>query len=236
MARTTRQVIERALRIIGVLGAGETASADDASDGLLALNQMLDYWSSDALMVFNILEVNFPLVAGTKTYTIGTGGTFNTPRPVQIEYAFTRDSTGLDRSITLIDAETYASIILKSLPNTYPAALFYYEDFPLGQVNLYPSPMAGLTLYLGVWDAFSEYANLDASVAYPPGYEFAITYSLAELLAPEYGKPAPPDVARAAAMARGNIRSNNLPTPSMAVEFGNENRGVTYADFMRGFS
>lgn len=236
MARTTRDIIHRALRTIGVLGAGDAAPAEDATDALVALNQMLDTWSADSLLVYTINEQSFALTAGVKTYTIGTGGSFNTPRPVAIQYAYTRDSTNLDRPLGLIGVEQYSAIGLKSQPNTFPEALYFDPSFPLADVNLYPAPLSGLTLFLGLWQPFTEVASLDTSFTYPPGYEAALTYSLAEVLALEYGRPVPPDLGRAANDARKRIKGVNLPEVYSSCELSGVQGApaVSFADFMRG--
>lgn len=235
MARPTRDIIHRALRIIGVLGAGETANADDANDALIALNQMLDLWSADSLMAYVIDEQSLALTGGVATYTVGATGALNTTRPLAIQYGFTRDASATDRPVSIITQEQYANIVLKSLPASYPEALYYDATYPLGVITLYPAPMSGLTLFVGLWQPLTAIPTLDTILDYPPGYEAAITYSLAEGLAPEYQRPVTPDLARVAAKARANIQGVNLPQVFLNVEFGSGDRSLTYTDFVRGF-
>ena len=40
------------MRLIGALASGETLPADEAADGLMILNQMLDSWLAERLMAF----------------------------------------------------------------------------------------------------------------------------------------------------------------------------------------
>lgn len=70
-------IIKASLRTIGALEAGETPDADTASDALLLLNQMLDSWSNERMMLFYATTIIFPLVGGTSTYSLGPGGTIN---------------------------------------------------------------------------------------------------------------------------------------------------------------
>lgn len=42
---TARDIIKRSMKMIGALAAGETPSAEDAADGLEALNHMLKAWA-----------------------------------------------------------------------------------------------------------------------------------------------------------------------------------------------
>ena len=64
---TALEFIRRALRLANVVGDGQTPEASDAADGLTWLNDMLDSWSAESLMVY-------AQVPDTVTLT---GGTFN---------------------------------------------------------------------------------------------------------------------------------------------------------------
>lgn len=64
-------IISGALKDIGALEAGETASADAAQDALVMLNYLVDQWSNEDMMIFNVTEIIFPVIAGQVQYTIG---------------------------------------------------------------------------------------------------------------------------------------------------------------------
>ena len=66
--------ITSALRSIGALASGETPDAATANDCFNLLNEMLDEWSNDRLMIFTQQEVILELVGGQYIYTIGPGG------------------------------------------------------------------------------------------------------------------------------------------------------------------
>lgn len=67
-------VISRALKDIGALEAGETPTPDAAQDAFDMLNDMLDQWSNEDMMVFYKTEIVFPITAGQSQYTIGPTG------------------------------------------------------------------------------------------------------------------------------------------------------------------
>jgi hypothetical protein len=67
-------IISRALKDIGALEAGETPAPADAQDAFDMLNDMLDQWSNESMMVFYKTEIIFTLTAGQTQYTIGPGG------------------------------------------------------------------------------------------------------------------------------------------------------------------
>jgi hypothetical protein len=67
-------IIKGALRSIGALATGETPDADTANDCFLMLNDMLDQWSNQRMMVFAVQEVMHELASGQYQYTIGQAG------------------------------------------------------------------------------------------------------------------------------------------------------------------
>ena len=46
-------IINGALRLIGMLAEGETPSAETSADALFAMNQMIDSWNLEKLMIYN---------------------------------------------------------------------------------------------------------------------------------------------------------------------------------------
>lgn len=67
-------LIQGALLDIGARAAGETAAPEDISEAFTLLNQMLDQWSNESMMIFAKHEVIHNIVGGTYQYTIGSGG------------------------------------------------------------------------------------------------------------------------------------------------------------------
>jgi len=65
------EVISRALKDIGALEAGETPTPDAAQDAFELLNDLIDQWSNESFMVFNVTEIIFPVISGQTQYTIG---------------------------------------------------------------------------------------------------------------------------------------------------------------------
>jgi hypothetical protein len=61
---TAREIIASTLRLLGVLAAGETATANEANDALESLNQMLSSWSNENLVVYQKVRDEFTLTAG----------------------------------------------------------------------------------------------------------------------------------------------------------------------------
>jgi len=65
------EIVSRALKDIGALEAGETPTPEAAQDAFEMLNDLIDQWSNEDMMVYNITEIIFPLIPGQIEYTIG---------------------------------------------------------------------------------------------------------------------------------------------------------------------
>jgi hypothetical protein len=82
--QTAQELIKAALRVIGVVATGETPTNAELQDGLEAMKIMFRQWAAKGLMVYVSTIDTHTLTAGTKSYTIGSGATINTGRPVSI--------------------------------------------------------------------------------------------------------------------------------------------------------
>jgi len=67
-------IISRALKDIGALASGETPSPDEAQDAFDMLNDMIDQWSNEDMMIFYKTEIIYPITPGQTQYTIGPSG------------------------------------------------------------------------------------------------------------------------------------------------------------------
>jgi hypothetical protein len=93
-------IISRALKDIGALAAGETPAPEDAQDAFDMLNDMLDQWSNESMMIYYKTEIIFPVTPGQTQYTIGPGG--------QIGAVFTGSISGTTLTITSIQSGAIA--------------------------------------------------------------------------------------------------------------------------------
>jgi len=185
MAEKAEAIIKASLRLLGVLEAGESLSADDAADGLIALNDMLDEWSLQGYMQTNKVQLSQALVGGTATYTFGTGGD-NSTRPVRVTKAWIRDSSNNDYPMTILPNDRYSEIWQKTIQSSYPEYVYFREEYPLTVANLYPVPDTTYTMFLETWATIASIATVSTSVDLPPGYISAIKPILAVRIAPEY--------------------------------------------------
>src|SRR5688572_8871221 len=85
-------------------------SAAEGTYWLGRLNSFMEGLSIDRASVLSITQDNLALTAGTVSYTIGSGGAFNTTRPVKIVNAFVRDSSNYDTPVDVIGQAAYNDI------------------------------------------------------------------------------------------------------------------------------
>jgi len=64
-------IISRALKDIGALEAGETPTPEAAQDAFEMMNDLVDQWSNENMMVFNVTEIIFPVIQGQVQYSLG---------------------------------------------------------------------------------------------------------------------------------------------------------------------
>jgi len=97
-------IVSRALKDIGALEAGETPTPDAARDAFEMMNDMIDQWSNENMMVFNVTEIICPVIAGQTQYTIG-------PNPSTLNFigaSFTGSITGNVLTVTGINSGALA--------------------------------------------------------------------------------------------------------------------------------
>lgn len=186
VSQSAYNLIRASLRLIGAIATGETPTADEANDGLVTLNDMLDSWTTESLAIYGSDDNTFTTVPGQLLYTIGPGGNFVTDRPVRISDAFCTYG-GVDYDIVIIGQGEYDRITLKTQQQQIIERLLYINDNPLGIIKLWPVPASAVPLVLNIDRVLTSIPNLSTTISMPPGYSIAMRYTLALLMAPDYG-------------------------------------------------
>lgn len=206
---TAQTLIDRALRLCGALASGESPSAQETADSLIALNSMVDSWQTDRLAIYAVQDVTKTLTVSDGSYTIGSSGDINTTRPVKIVSAYITEN-GSDYPLEIIDQRAYDGLTAKTVTSSLPEYLYYAPAYPIGTIKLWPVPSAANVLTLQVWTPVQSFATAGTSVSLPPGYERALTTNLAIELAPEFGKAISQEVAKAAQESKAAIKRMNI--------------------------
>lgn len=226
---TCSSLIIRGLQMLGGKVLGGTLTSAEQTAYLAVMNAMLDSWSLSRLMVPNLVQESLALVSGTATYTIGSGGAFDTTRPIRlVDPLFVRDSGGVDYPIEQITADSYGKISLKSVSGTYPRVLYYdaANVAGLATIYLYPKPGTGLTLYINSWKQLTQFSAIGDTLVSTPGYEEAISANFAIRAAAGY-RPVPPETALIARESKAAIMKANVQPVFMSVPIGIVSTGLS---------
>ena len=178
------------MRLIGALASGEQPTGAEASDALCVLNQMLDSWNAERLMIFAIIISEFPLTPTQQTYTLGPGGNFNTVRPAKIErisiVSLTNPAQPLELPIQYYTARDWQEEVpVKLINTTLPLAVYDDQEFPYRNLSFWPIPAVAVNTRIYFWTPLSQFASLTTKVSFPPGYLEALRYNLAVRLMAE---------------------------------------------------
>lgn len=214
-------LINSSLRLIGVLAEGETPSSETSNDALVAMNQMLDSWSTERLAVFSTQDQVFTWPAGQISRTLGPSGDFVGNRPVAMDDStYFRDAgTGISYGIKIINQQQYDAISLKTVTSTFPQLLWLNMNMPDIEMFVYPVPTRALEWHFISVDELTQPATLATDLVFPPGYLRAFRYSLAVELAPEFGMEPSPTVVRIALTSKRNLKRQNSPLDVMAMPY-----------------
>lgn len=215
---TAADQINRALRLLGVLAEGETPSASESADALMALNQMIDSWNTERLSVFATTDQTFTWPSSQVSRTLGPSGNLVGTRPVRLDDStYFVDSSGVSYPIQIINREQYNDIPVKTVTSNIPQVLFVNMAYPDIEMYLYPVPNTDLTFHFVSVTPLSEPALLTTTLAFPPGYMRAFAYNLAMEIAPEFGVDPPKQVQRIAMTSKRDLKRINNPDDVMSL-------------------
>jgi len=218
---TAGDQINAALRLLGVLAEGETTSASVSQDSLAAMNQMIDSWNTERLMVYNTIDQMFTWPAGFIERTLGPTGDFVGLRPVLLDDStYYRDpGTNVSFGIKFINQQQYDGIAVKTVTSTYPQVMWINMEFPNIAMTVYPKPTRDLEWHFISVQELAQPATLATDIYMPPGYLRAFKYNLACEIAPEFGVEPSPTVSRIAMTSKRNLKRINNPDDIMSMPY-----------------
>lgn len=208
---TFQTIADRALRLLGKLDAGSSASTQETADALISCNAMMDSWRNERLMCYAMRDESITIASTNTTKTVGPSGDLVSTRPVSIEAAYIVASN-ISYGVDIIDEEQYAAIPAKTSVSSWPDRIWYQPSLPNGTIYLYPIPNASSTLHIITRTPFTAFAASTDTVSFPPGWEEALATNLAIAIAPEYETDPRASVVKMATDSKANIkRANSRP-------------------------
>lgn len=165
-----------ALRLLGVLRPGAAGNADSYDDILRWLNELLDSWAIESLMVKVIARASIAM-DGSASYL--------SDFPHRIEGATYAPGDGaIESPLRIYVPGEWPGIGTKGSVGT-PAGI--YPEYTPSRVTLYPWPQpASGVLYTYQWQPIEAFADLATPYTMPAGYALALRYCLAAQIAPAF--------------------------------------------------
>ena len=182
---TRDQLIEAALRKLGVLNKGATADATQLSTGQTALNGVIARFNTLGMPLWKRTEASQALVAGTSTYTL-TGA-------IKLTEVYLRASN----SSVQYKLQPKSEYDMNSLPYSSTGVPVSWSFTPNlaegGTLRIWPIPdassVSNYTLRVIKQDEFDTFTASAETPDFPAYWSDAIIYWTAVSLAPEYGIP-----------------------------------------------
>lgn len=219
MAQTVRTLVTNSLRSINVIASGETPTDTEAEDTRVSLNEMLEVWNLESLMVYTMPREELDLTPGKGTYTLGTGGDWDIPRPIKVDSAAFHDVTAnIDIPVTILTDLQFRAIPHKAATGATQYWIYFDDAYPLQNATVYPVPSVQNKILLYPWYQLTQMPNLDTQIDFPPGYAAALRYNLALWVAHEYGAPVPQTVAMLAQETKRRIKAANTRLEEMGFD------------------
>ena len=243
---TTRELLGGAHRLLGLVNSGNVLPEAVYQDNLVALNQMIDSWSTERLAVFCTQDQTYFWEPNFRIRTLGPTGDFvfilanqsdtpivtqgedyigvddaTTQRPILLEDStyFRDPSNNVSFGIRFINQLQYNNIAVKTVTSTYPQVMFVNMTFPNITLAVYPVPSKMLEFHFISVQPLANPTTLETNLEFPPGYLRAFRYNLALELAPEFNVEPSSEVRRIAMYSKRNLKRINNPDDIMAMPY-----------------
>lgn len=96
---TVDRLICEAMEDAGRLQHGDTPDSEMFAKYLNRFNDLVNFWTTQGLKLWSQSDLSVPLVAGTRDYTIGPGGSVNMTKPLRVLQGYYLDSSANRRPI-----------------------------------------------------------------------------------------------------------------------------------------
>jgi hypothetical protein len=220
---TIDQLINGALRMIGVVAQGETATATQLTEAAEALNMMVKALEADGMPLWGLVEYSMTMTASQTKYQLGTTKPIAIAKPLKIIQAWNRTtSSGVDVPMRILTKQEYNMLGNKTSKGS-PIQLYYNPLLDYGELQLFPTPDATTatnnTIYLVYQRPFNDVATGSGYTDFPQEWLEALKYGLAVRLAPEYGVDAD---------SRKFLLQEYQAAKTMALSFGTEEGSIYF--------
>lgn len=215
---SANDIIKKALTKARVIHPSDSIPAGKAKDAFENLNDLIEGWALEKLMVLADVMEAYTLTSGTAEYTWG-GSTANitTARPVEVKDDIQVRTGNTDYPMRLSDLGFYRRLREKTTTGR-PRIIAAHMTYPTITLYLYPTPDSGsYSLRLRSQKmAVDVFTDRTTEADLEPGYGKALIENLAVIMCMDYGKRVPAALAASAAHIKRQIKSaNSIPVPPL---------------------
>lgn len=184
-------IINAALRKLGVIGEGQTANTTQLTNSAQALNALVAEFRTLGMSIWARKQYTLTLVNGTQAYTFGVGQTTNTAYPLRIYVANLQLGPTFDTQIELNPLAFKDFDLLPPTSTGVPVNFKYQPKNNLGVFTVWPIPDStvptGTRVYMEYQAPFEYFTAGADTPDFPEEWGNALIYNLALSLTDEYG-------------------------------------------------
>lgn len=219
---TGQTIVNAALQEHNLVGIADAPAGGPMAQFVLEkLNRLIDNWNAERALVYDIGFASYTLTPNHQPHLIGPGLVAPdfavTQRPVTVDGAnlvLTTVTPNIRQPLDLVDDDWWRTNRVQGLTSPMPTALYYSPAWPNGELFLWPVPTTAYQLELQTRTVLATVA-LATPINLPPGYQDAITLTLAEDIASAFGQVISPKLEQNALRARARIMAVNDGTPRL---------------------
>lgn len=237
---TAYDVIQKALRVTGVVGLGDPIDPLVAQEALMLLNAMRCEMSLN-VKNYKLYDKTYSATANKQFITLGTDGLIPGDIPVRpndiTNIVIINGQPGSSNNNFPIEIRPYSDYRNLVVQNIYavPQIAYIDNEYPLQHVYLYPGLSSGWSIRVIGSSYMTEYENIGDAFIDPPEYFNALYLNLALRLAPLYGAAAGEGIVQQAAGALKHIKHHMLTTRMGIMPNGlmNQGNGINFMSGMQ---
>lgn len=237
---TYADLVKQALSEIGSYAQGQVVGAADMQFAITKLNRIIDSWNAKRRTIYSKDFTTYTQIPNHQPHTIGPTGDFVvTSRPIKILNAnivLNGTNPPVNSPLVIRDADWWADNLVQGLTSGLSTDLYYNPAFSLGQLFFWPISTVANGVQLETLFILDQVTQ-GMTVNLPPGYNDALTYTLAENLSEAFGKALSPGLVKMARESRATIVVPNLAAPRISTwdsGMPNDERNRPYFNWLIG--
>lgn len=176
---TARDIVEKAMRLINVLGRDENVSAEDGEDARMSLNMMLKTMQADGCNIWREEPSTVTFPASTATMTLD-------PRVIDVVEARCVRATNSELPLGRWERGQYITIPNKAATGI-PTAYYFQKNRDAVTLTLWPVPYVSTVINFTAARVMADVSALSDTLDVPQEWLECVTYNLADRLAIEWG-------------------------------------------------